>query len=84
MAISLKNQHVTKLVKALSKLTGESMTEAIKVALEERLLRENGRRSVTSVADELRKISKRCAALPVIDSRTPDEILGYSKSGSLD
>jgi hypothetical protein len=33
------------------------------------------------VADKLRAISKRCQALPVIDNRSPEEILGYNEIG---
>ena len=30
---------------------------------------------------ELLEIGKNCAALPLLDSQTPDEILGYDKNG---
>ena len=30
---------------------------------------------------ELLEIGKNCTALPLLDSRTPDEILGYDKNG---
>lgn len=33
------------------------------------------------LSDELLRIARRCAGLPVEDSRGPDEILGYDKNG---
>ena len=35
------------------------------------------------LADELDEIALRCARLPVLDPRTPDEILGYDDHGLL-
>jgi antitoxin VapB len=49
--------------------------------LRERLQRESGRAGEEDLADELMKIGKRCAALPVLDPRSPDEILGYDEHG---
>ncbi|MCB1193045.1 MAG: hypothetical protein H7A23_12965 [Leptospiraceae bacterium] len=31
--------------------------------------------------EKLLKISRRCASLPILDSRSADEILGYDKQG---
>jgi hypothetical protein len=33
------------------------------------------------LADRLTEIGERCARLPVYDSRTPDEIIGYDEFG---
>ncbi|MFZ1642394.1 MAG: hypothetical protein WAV07_13400 [Candidatus Contendobacter sp.] len=35
-------------------------------------------------ANELLEIGRRCAALPVLDHRSADEILGYNQNGLLD
>jgi antitoxin VapB len=34
-----------------------------------------------SLKEELLAIGRRCAALPTLDSRTPEEILGYDENG---
>lgn len=81
MALSIKNEEAERLARELAAKTGESITEAITVALQERLKRETGRRSRRSVRDEILEISRRCAALPRLDGRTPDEILGYDEDG---
>ncbi len=36
---------------------------------------------VPQLADELDEIAKRCAAMPVLDQRTPEEILGSDDHG---
>jgi antitoxin VapB len=36
---------------------------------------------VNALADELNAIALRCAALPVLDDRPEDEILGYDEHG---
>ena len=37
--------------------------------------------SQTALKERLLTIAKRCAALPLLDHRTPDEILGYDEFG---
>lgn len=78
MAFSIKDPHADRLARKVSQKTGESITQAVAVALEERLERlDNGRR----LADELNEIALRCAALPLHDDRTADEIIGYDEDG---
>ncbi|HXQ49763.1 MAG TPA: type II toxin-antitoxin system VapB family antitoxin, partial [Stellaceae bacterium] len=40
MALSIKTDEADKLARALTKLTGENLTEAVTIALRERLARE--------------------------------------------
>ena len=81
MALSIRNEETEKLAREVARETGESITEAIHVALEERLLRLSGRRVVPDLAAEILRIGARCAALPDRDTRSPDEILGYGPDG---
>jgi antitoxin VapB len=81
MALSIKNPEAERLARELASKTGESMTEAILKALRERLEREVGRRRHLRLVDQLDEIAIRCAALPVIDDRSEDEILGYDEKG---
>ncbi len=50
-------------------------------ALRERLDRLSRTRKSLPLAAELATIRRRCAALPVLDGRTPEEILGYDVHG---
>ena len=81
MALSIKNPEADRLARRLAAITGESITEATIVALRERLVRQQGRASGPRLRDELRVIRKRCSALPVLDDRSVEEILGYDESG---
>ncbi len=63
MSLNIKNENTCRLARELADLTGESMTGAITVALEERLKREKHERSVEARIQEMRAISNRCARL---------------------
>ncbi|MBK7974088.1 MAG: type II toxin-antitoxin system VapB family antitoxin [Deltaproteobacteria bacterium] len=81
MALSIKDPEADRLARELARQTGESLTQAVVVALRERLQRERRRRRGTDLGDELVAIAARCAALPVLDGRAADEILGYDDHG---
>lgn len=80
MAISIKDEETDRLARALAAATGETLTEAIRRALHDRLERET-RRSRGRIAAEIRRIQERLARLPVQDGRSADEILGYDEQG---
>lgn len=82
MALSLKDPETDRLAREVATLTGESLTEAVRTALAERLARERLRRGETvGLAEKLLEIGRQCAALPDLDTRTDDEILGYDENG---
>ena len=81
MALSIRNPRAERLARQIAAESGESLTEAIIHALEERLQRMKGRRTAPDVAEEIIKISRRCRALPDNDQRSEDEILGYDERG---
>lgn len=80
MAFSIKNDDADRLARRLAETTGESLTEAVLVALRERLQREEAKRHL-GVADRLRRLATEVAAMPVMDRRPADEILGYDEHG---
>jgi antitoxin VapB len=80
MAFSIKNDEADALARRLSATTGESLTEAVLVALRERLAREEARRR-TGAGHRLRRLVAEVAELPVLDDRDPDEIVGYDDRG---
>jgi antitoxin VapB len=65
----------------VARRTGETKTEAVTQALRERLARLRRGRSKRRLADELEAIAEHCASLPVLDARSPDEILEYDDRG---
>jgi len=81
MALNIRNPEAEKLATALAKITGETKTEAVTVALRDRLERVRRERSGRPLADELDDIALRCASLPVLDDRSAEEILCYDEHG---
>ena len=84
MALSIRNAYAERLAREVAGESDENLTQAIIHSLEERLQRLRGRRNVSNLEKEIMNISKRCSSLPDLDSRSPDEILGYNKEGGLD
>ncbi len=80
MPLSIKHPEADRLARQLAEATGEGITEAVLNALRERLARLKKTRR-RRLADELRAIGERVAAMPVLDTRTPEEILDYDDRG---
>lgn len=72
---------VERLAREIAKKTGESLTSAIEKALRERLERLKQERRQRIIHAQLEEILTRVDRLPVLDSRSPDEILGYDEHG---
>jgi antitoxin VapB len=81
MALSIKKMETERLAREVAKQTGESLTDAIEQALRERLARLKRRQRSPELLEQLHEIARRVKALPVLDDRTPDEILGYDENG---
>jgi len=81
VALSIKNAEAERLAKELARERGTTVTASVIDALEEALRRARGRRAAPSVRDAIVQVSERCAALPDLDTRSPDEILGYDERG---
>jgi antitoxin VapB len=106
MALKIENPVVEELANELAQRTGESVDDAVTIAIRERLARNRipARRAdgtiidpvveeirehmlrrplpdPQKVHDAIREIQESLAKLPVLDPRTPDEILGYDEFG---
>lgn len=83
MALNFKKPELDRLARELASVTGETLTDAVLVALRERLDREEKRKTrlETDLAQDLMEIGRQCADLPVLDKRSEDEILGYDRQG---
>jgi antitoxin VapB len=80
MALSIKSDEADRLARALVAETGESLTEAVVVSLRERLERTKGRRSEVALR-RLSALAEELGALPVVDGRHPNDIIGYDADG---
>lgn len=83
MAMSIRNKRVEALARDIARRRNISMTQAIIESLEEKS-RTLGKApgSEAAMLIEITEIARRCAALPDLDARTPDEILGYDDKGT--
>lgn len=61
MTLSVRNEETCRLARELARLTGETTTGTITVALRERLAREERRRDLDARVEELLAIGRRCA-----------------------
>jgi antitoxin VapB len=83
MALNIKSEHADELARALAERTGESITEAVTKAIEDRLAAldaEDAARRAREAA-LLDQLVAECSVLPILDPRSPDEIMGYDEMG---
>jgi antitoxin VapB len=80
MALSIKSDEADQLARELAAETGETLTEAVVIALRERLDREYAKHGA-GMRTRLAHLAADVAALPVTDSRTPEDIIGYDDAG---
>ena len=81
MPLSIRNPETEKLARQVSRLTGETLTDAISKSLAERLERLKRAHKERSLRRDIDEILARVDALPELDTRTADEILGYDENG---
>lgn len=79
MAINIKDPETDRLVRELATRMGVSITEAIKVAVQDQLSRTRPRADV--VFSEIQAIIDRGRTRPMLNDLTEDEILGYDEFG---
>ncbi len=80
MALSIKSDEADQLARQLAAETGETLTEAVEIALRERLDRQHASQAATMRA-RLARLAADVALLPIADGRVPEEIVGYDESG---
>ena len=81
MAISIENPETERLALQVAQETGEPVELAIQRSLQKRLEQLPHRRRAGLVKEKLEEILRRVDALPTLDDRTEDEILGYDREG---
>lgn len=88
MAIHIKDAETERLARELATHSGESITQSTKRAIAERLTRirggrggRNGDKNRDVQRAEITRIVQRIAALPDLDLRSAEEIIGFDESG---
>ena len=86
MALNIRNAEASRLAAQVASLAGETKTDAVILALKERLRRLQRQSQTTanqqaSLVNRLDQIALRCAGRPIGDRRSAEEILGYDSMG---
>jgi len=82
MPISIKNPETELLARKLAALTGETITDAVRLSLEQRYEQVKRAKSGRSMVQDLRAIVAETSKLPVVCAMTDDELLGYDEFGA--
>ena len=77
--LNIKDAEAYDLATELARSEGKSLTQVVKEALREKLDRDRDQRR--GLAARLMEIGAECAKLPVLDARSPDDIMGYDEFG---
>ena len=80
MSLNIKNDSTHRRAKELARLAGETIVEAVDRAIAERLERIRRRPNKSALVERLLEIGRECASLPILDKRSPEEML-YDKKG---
>ena len=83
MSLNIKNPEAHRLARELASATGESLTEAVTVSLRERLASIQRQKEPAGLEVAMAEIQDFVAALPDLDLRCAEEILGYDERGLL-
>ena len=83
MPLNIKSDEAHRLARELAQQLELSITDAVTLALRESLAHQGAARleERDRKLEALNRISTECAALPILDARTADEILGYDEAG---
>lgn len=81
MALNIKDPETDRIARELAAATGESITVAARIAMEERLRRVRASGAEQAVRDELDAIIARGRSRRSLDDRGADEIVGYDEHG---
>jgi antitoxin VapB len=85
MTVLIRDEEADRMIRQLAERTGETITDAVKGAVAEKLARTP--LSGAEIAERRRKIEAilaRLDAMPTVDHRSVDEIIGYNDKGHFD
>ncbi|MDQ3261686.1 MAG: type II toxin-antitoxin system VapB family antitoxin [Pseudomonadota bacterium] len=83
MSLTIQDANAERWARRLAEATGESIPQAVTRALEERLQKISLVSPSFVRAERILAVAKRGGALPELDRRSPDAILGYDEDGTL-
>jgi antitoxin VapB len=84
MGVSIKSAEAERKLRRVSRLLGKSMTATVIELADGKLKELDAKKDRERIHRAVDRIVRRIKALPVLDNRTDDEILGYNKDGVFD
>jgi antitoxin VapB len=84
MGVSIKSPEAERKLRRVARLLGKSMTATVIDLADGKLKELDAQRDRERRHRAVDRIVRRVNALPVLDDRTADEILGYNKDGLFD
>jgi antitoxin VapB len=84
MGVSIKSLEAERKLRRVARLLGKSMTATVIELADGKLKELDAQRVRERRHRAVDRIVRRVNALPVLDDRTADEILGYNKDGLFD
>ena len=82
VALSVKSPEAERLAREVANATGESITQAITTALQERLQRLQATQEFAEYARGVERVQRSIRERRVLDTRSADEIIGYGPDGA--
>jgi antitoxin VapB len=85
MTVTIEDPKLDEQLVALSGALGKSVDEFVHDAVQEKITRMRPTEPKRKIDwDAIRAIQERVAKMPILDSRSDDEILGYNEFGTFD
>ena len=84
MGVSIKSAEAERKLRRVSRLLGKSMTATVIELADGKLKELDAKKDRERIHRAVDRIVRRVKALPVLDNRSDDEILGYNKDGLFD
>ena len=85
MTVLIKDEEADRMIRQLAERTGETITDAVKGAVSEKLARTPlSEKEFAERRAKIEAILARLDAMPTVDHRSADEIIGYNDKGHFD
>jgi antitoxin VapB len=85
MTVLIKDEEADRMIRQLAERTGETITDAVKGAVSEKLARTSlSEAEIAERRAKLEAILAKFDAMPTVDHRSADEIIGYNEQGHFD
>jgi antitoxin VapB len=85
MTVLIKDEEADRMIRRLAERTGETITDAVKGAVSEKLARTPlSEEEIAARLKRLRELMAEFDAIPTVDHRSADEIIGFNEKGHFD